>query len=57
MINASLTRPVRKAFRNESNGLFEKIVPDGTIVGVRLTLGKRQLNEAHVRSNSPQSRI
>jgi len=57
MINASLTRPVRKAFRNESNGLFEKIGPDGTIVGVRLTLGKRQLNEAHVRSNSPQSRI
>jgi hypothetical protein len=57
MINVSLTPPVRKAFRNESNGLFEKIAADGAIVGAGLTLGERQLNEAHVRSNSPQSRI
>jgi hypothetical protein len=57
MIKTSLTRPVREAFRSESNGLFEKIVAGGAIVCARLTLGERQLNEAHVQSNSPQSRI
>jgi hypothetical protein len=57
MINVSRTPPVRKAFRNETNGLFEKIVPDEAIVRARLTLGERQLNEARVRSNGPQFRI